>query len=72
MHKLIQRRLTTLLIVSTLLALCLLLLPVPAAFATSSPRHASPVGPKQYYLALGDSLAFGYQAGSRLRSWLRR
>jgi len=49
------------LIVSTLLALCLLLLPTPAALASSTPRHASLVGPKQYYLALGDSLAFSYQ-----------
>lgn len=61
MHKLIQRRHAMLLTVSTLLALCLLLLPAPAAFASSTPRHASPVGPKTYYLALGDSLAFGYQ-----------
>ncbi len=28
---------------------------------TSSPAHAQTIGPKKYYLALGDSLAFGYQ-----------
>lgn len=43
------------------LAICLLLLPVPAAFAASVTRQSTLVGPKQYYLALGDSLAFGIQ-----------
>jgi lysophospholipase L1-like esterase len=50
-----------LLITSTLLTLCLCLLPTPAAFAASTPRQLTLVGPKTYYLALGDSLAFGYQ-----------
>ncbi|HZU68058.1 MAG TPA: SGNH/GDSL hydrolase family protein [Ktedonobacteraceae bacterium] len=33
----------------------------PVAFAASNGRHTKLVGPKKYYLALGDSLAFGYQ-----------
>ncbi len=41
------------------LACSLLLLVVPSVLA--SPRVSSLVGPKKYYLALGDSLAFGYQ-----------
>jgi lysophospholipase L1-like esterase len=43
------------------LALSLALAFVPSAFA--APRAASPalVGPKAYYMALGDSLAFGFQ-----------
>jgi lysophospholipase L1-like esterase len=44
--------------VALLLALTLLATVAPAAFASS---HANLVGPKHYYLALGDSLAFGYQ-----------
>ena len=45
---------------SSLLLACLLLLIVaPAVIA--SPRITTLVGAKKYYLALGDSLAFGYQ-----------
>ena len=33
----------------------------PVAFATSHSSGAGLIGPKKYYLALGDSLAFGYQ-----------
>jgi lysophospholipase L1-like esterase len=43
-----------------ILACLLLLLTAPIAFA-SSQGSISLVGPKQRYLALGDSLAFGYQ-----------
>ena len=40
----------------------LLLLSMAAMFAFSGPAHAqSFVGPKAYYLDLGNSLAFGYQ-----------
>ena len=42
-----------------LIAFTLLLTIVPVAFA--SPHRASLSGPKKYYLALGDLLAFGYQ-----------
>lgn len=42
-----------------LIAFTLLLTIVPVALA--SPHMSSLVGPKKYYLALGDSLAFGYQ-----------
>ena len=45
-------------VISVVVALTLLLTIAPAAFA--APR-ATLVGPKHYYLALGDSLAFGYQ-----------
>jgi lysophospholipase L1-like esterase len=50
-------------IVSLALACLLLLAAVPGALAASaaSSQASSLVGPKQYYLALGDSLAFGYQ-----------
>jgi lysophospholipase L1-like esterase len=50
-------------IVSLSLACLLLLAGVPEALAASSANSqaSSLVGPKQYYLALGDSLAFGYQ-----------
>lgn len=41
------------------LACSLLFIVVPSVLA--SPRISSLVGPKKYYLALGDSLAFGYQ-----------
>src|SRR5579884_3818955 len=41
---------------------CLLFLFIePAAFAHVHGRSSSLIGPKQYYLALGNSLAFGYQ-----------
>jgi len=45
------------------LAICLVLLVAPAALAASSAHGGkhSLVGPKNYYLALGDSLAFGFQ-----------
>src|SRR2546423_552795 len=42
-------------------ALLLLFISAPAALATSHSSGLSLVGPKQHYLALGDSLAFGYQ-----------
>ena len=42
-------------------ALLLLFISAPAALATSHGSGLSLVGPKQHYLALGDSLAFGYQ-----------
>ena len=42
-------------------ALLLLFISAPAALATSHGSGLSPVGPKQHYLALGDSLAFGFQ-----------
>jgi len=47
----------------TLLALVafLLVIATPAAFAASYSHRLSLVGPKARYLALGDSLAFGYQ-----------
>ena len=64
MHKLMQRRhraMPLLLIVSMLLTLCLCLLQFPAAFAASTPGQLKMVGPKTYYLALGDSLAFSFQ-----------
>jgi lysophospholipase L1-like esterase len=45
------------------LALSLALVFVPSAFAASRPSYVHPalVGPKAYYMAIGDSLAFGYQ-----------
>lgn len=46
-------------VASLILACLLLLLLTPIVLA--SPHKPSLVGPKQYYLALGDSLAFGYQ-----------
>jgi hypothetical protein len=48
---------------SALLIIPMLLLLVVAALPGSQ-AHAAPatfVGPKQHYLALGDSMAFGYQ-----------
>ncbi len=42
-------------------ALLLLFISAPAALATSHGSGLSLAGPKQHYLALGDSLAFGYQ-----------
>src|SRR5438132_13326397 len=42
-------------------ALLLLFISAPTALANSHGSGLSPVGPKQHYLALGDSLAFGYQ-----------
>jgi lysophospholipase L1-like esterase len=42
-------------------ALLLLFISAPAALANSHGSGLSLVGPKQHYLALGDSLAFGYQ-----------
>ena len=48
--------------VASLPLVCLLLLIVaPAVFASPYAHTVSLVGPKKYYLALGDSLAFGYQ-----------
>ncbi len=44
---------------SLLFASLLLLIVAPAVIA--SPHAAALLGPKKYYLALGDSLAFGYQ-----------
>jgi lysophospholipase L1-like esterase len=47
------------------LALALVGLFTPAAFAArlSPSSNVTRIGPKSYYLALGDSLAFGYQPG---------
>lgn len=42
-------------------ALTLLFLLAPTTFAASHTATSLLVGPKQYYLALGDSLAYGYQ-----------
>jgi lysophospholipase L1-like esterase len=49
--------------VPPVLALCLVLAFVPAAFAASRSASTSLaiVGPKAFYMAIGDSLAFGYQ-----------
>ena len=48
------------LIAPVALVLSLMMLVTPSALA--SRRHQlAPVGPKSFYLALGDSLAFGYQ-----------
>ncbi len=45
-----------------LLAFVLLFTAVPVVLASSTSLHSSSLlGPKKYYLALGDSLAFGYQ-----------
>jgi lysophospholipase L1-like esterase len=49
-------------VVPLTLAFTLLLILTPGALAASrSAQKVSFVGPKSYYLALGDSLAFGYQ-----------
>jgi lysophospholipase L1-like esterase len=47
--------------VSLVIACFLLLSCVPVALAASSVQTPSLIGPKQHYLALGDSLAFGFQ-----------
>lgn len=44
-----------------LLALVLLFTVAPSVLAATHTRTLSLVGPRKYYLALGDSLAFGYQ-----------
>src|SRR5260221_12365405 len=44
-----------------ILAVFLLFISAPVALAASHVQRLSLVGPKQYYLALGDSLPFGYQ-----------
>jgi len=44
-----------------LLAFSLALALTPSAFATSSAASPALVGPKAYYLAVGDSLGFGFQ-----------
>jgi lysophospholipase L1-like esterase len=60
MHK--QTRVYWHIAVPLSLALALLFILSPGALAASqSANKSSFVGPKQYYLALGDSLAFGYQ-----------
>lgn len=48
-------------VVPLMFALLLLFISAPAALAASEGASFSLVGPKQHYLALGDSLAFGYQ-----------
>jgi lysophospholipase L1-like esterase len=48
-------------VVPLIFALLLLFISAPAALATSHGASFSFVGPKRHYLALGDSLAFGYQ-----------
>ena len=45
----------------SLLIVCLLFLASPVAHAASRSQRFSLVGPKKYYLALGDSLAYGFQ-----------
>lgn len=50
--------------VQVILLFAVLLAAVPTALAAKlygAPAHAAFLGPKEYYLALGDSLAFGYQ-----------
>ena len=47
--------------VPLLFALVLLFVFVPSSFAATNQHHRSLVGPKSRYLALGDSLAFGFQ-----------
>lgn len=60
MHK--QTRVYWHIAVPLFLALALLFILSPGALAASqSAKKPSFVGPKPYYLALGDSLAFGYQ-----------
>ena len=54
------RRMPALLGLSLMLAIVLSLFMAPSA-AHAHMRAAATVGPKYYYLALGDSLAFGYQ-----------
>lgn len=63
MHKHRQRRLVTplLLIIPAVLTLSMFLLSAPAVFAAATLQQSSLVGPKQYYMALGDSLAFSFQ-----------
>ncbi|HTK11956.1 MAG TPA: SGNH/GDSL hydrolase family protein [Ktedonobacteraceae bacterium] len=48
-------------VISLLLALLLATVVSSSAFASALPAQAQFVGPKKFYLALGDSLAFGYQ-----------
>ena len=48
-------------LVPIFLLVCLYFSATPAAFAASHSSDPGLVGPKKYYLALGDSLAFGYQ-----------
>lgn len=55
------RRLFTLVALSMALALALSLFLAPSAAHAARPKTSTLVGPKSYYLALGDSLAFGYQ-----------
>ncbi len=57
--KTMPSRVSRVFIPSLFSALALLFVLAPSAFA--APRSFALVGPKQYYLALGDSLAFGYQ-----------
>ncbi len=49
------------LLMSLVLACLVLLAWIPGAFAASPTLSHKLVGPKEHYLALGDSLAFGYQ-----------
>jgi len=48
-------------VVPVVLAFALALISVPAAFAAQRSSGPTLVGPKAYYMAIGDSLAFGYQ-----------
>jgi lysophospholipase L1-like esterase len=48
-------------VVPVVLAFALALIFVPAAFAAQRSSGPTLVGPKAYYMAIGDSLAFGYQ-----------
>jgi hypothetical protein len=56
-----SRRLYALPAISLTVALLMSVFLTPAAFAGQQPRSTALVGPKTYYLALGDLLAFGYQ-----------
>ena len=56
-----RRRLFTLATCSLALALVVTLFLAPSIAHASRPKSSALVGPKTYYLALGDSLAFGYQ-----------
>lgn len=60
-HHTSGRRLFALIAFALALALVLSVFLVPSVAHAARPKTSSTVGPKSYYLALGDSLAFGYQ-----------
>lgn len=49
------------LVAPLLIVVSLFMILSPLTYSTSHARNISLIGPKKYYLALGDSLAFGYQ-----------